>query len=87
MGKSVFQRGLKLHPLVSSPKILSVTMWDMFFTYFWCSPIQNIFKVYIMNHDALCVMTSFFVLYYSSMAMMIELSIIELMHYLLSWSL
>jgi len=43
--------------------------------------------VYIMNHDALCVVTSFFVLYYSSMAMMIELSIIELMHYLLSWSL
>jgi len=29
MGKSAFQTGLKLHPLVS-PTILSANMWDMF---------------------------------------------------------
>jgi len=81
MGKSAFQTGLKLHPLVS-PTILSANMWDMFHFFLVFTYTKDFYGLY---HDALWVMTSFFVLYYSSVAMM-KLSIRELLHSSIFWA-
>ena len=82
MGKSAFQTGLKLHPLVS-PTILSANMWDMFHFFLVFTYTKDFYGLY---HDALWVVTSFFVLYYSSVAKMIELSIRELLHSSIFWA-
>jgi hypothetical protein len=45
---SIFQTGPKLHPLVSSPTILSANMRDMFHFFLVFTYFQKIFVVYIM---------------------------------------
>jgi len=50
MGKSAFQTGLKLHPLVSSPTILSANMWDMFHFFLVFTYTKDFYGLY---HDAL----------------------------------
>jgi len=57
MGKSAFQRGLKLHPLVSSPTILSANMWDTFHLFLVFTYTKDFYGLY---HESWCLVCCHF---------------------------
>lgn len=71
---NLFQTYSKLHPLVSSPTILFGHMYYMVHLFFLVFTYTKKTRLYQMPYDFL------FCLYYSWVAMMIELSIRELLH-------